>query len=245
MTQRSWRGAPRAFAGWLLGRRGPPVGLVRLGTLGRVEPVSRRFGYDRGQPVDRYYIERFLAREAALVRGRVVEVGDDAYTRRFGGGHVERSDVLHVSAANPRATIVADLASADHVPSDTFDCAIVTQTLHLVYDVAAAVRTIHRILRPGGVCLATVPGISQVDAGEWQDTWFWTMTPAAVRRLFGDAFVGGAVLAEGHGNVAASCAFLHGLASSELSRRQLDHHDPSFPLVTTVRAVKAGGASAA
>ncbi|HEY0972511.1 MAG TPA: methyltransferase domain-containing protein [Gemmatimonadales bacterium] len=228
-----------------MGRRSPPVGWIRFGNLRRLDPVSRRFGYDRGQPVDRHYIEGFLARHAADVRGRVVEVGDDAYTRRFGGERVERADILHVSPANPRATIVADLASADHVPSDTFDCVIVTQTLHLIYDVAAAVRTIHRVLRPGGVCLATVPGISQVDEGEWQDSWYWSMTPVAVRRLFGEAFPGGDVAVEGHGNVLASCAFLQGLGSSELSRRELEHHDPSFPLVVAARAVKAPAADPA
>ena len=228
----------RALMDWLRGRRPPPPGAVRFGSLRRLTPISRAFGYDRGQPVDRYYIERFLAAHAADVRGGVVEVGDDAYTRRFGGDRVARSDILHVDHENPRATIVADLASAEHIPSNSFDCVIVTQTLHLIFDVAAAVRTIHRILRPGGVCLATVPGISQVDSGAWQDYWYWSLTPAAARRLFGDAFGSGAVAVEAHGNVLSSAAFLYGLASSELSRHELDHDDPSYPLVVTIRAVK-------
>lgn len=228
----------RSLVGWLTGRRRPPVGWGRYGALRRLHPVSTVFGYDRGQPVDRYYIEQFLARQAGDIRGRVVEVGDDSYTRRFGGDRVTRRDVLHVSADNPQATIVADLAHADHVPSDAFDCVIVTQTLHLIYDLDAAVQTLHRILRPGGVCLATVPGISQVDKGEWQDTWYWSLTPAAARRLFDDAFPGGSVVVEGHGNVLTSCAFLQGLASAELSAAELDYHDPSFPLVATVCAVK-------
>ena len=50
-----------------------------------LEPVSRSFGFDRGTPVDRRYIEQFLARHAAAIRGDVLEVGDDGYTRRFGG----------------------------------------------------------------------------------------------------------------------------------------------------------------
>ena len=232
----------RALTDWLLGRRPPPPGAVRFGSLRRLAPISRAFGYDRGQPVDRYYIERFLAAHAADVRGSVVEVGDDAYTRRFGGDRVARGDILHVDHENPRATIVADLASAEHIASNSFDCVVVTQTLHLIFDVAAAVRTIHRILRPGGVCLATVPGISQVDSGAWQDYWYWSLTPAAARRLFGDAFGSGALAVEAHGNVLSSAAFLYGLASSELSRDELDHDDPSYPLVVTIRAVKGSGA---
>ena len=65
----------------------------------------------------------------------------------------------------PEATIVADLADAAHIPADAFDCIILTQTLHLIFDVRAAVATVRRILAPGGVVLATVPGISQVDRG--------------------------------------------------------------------------------
>jgi SAM-dependent methyltransferase len=234
--------SPRALLGWLLGRRPPPVGAVRFGSLRRLTPISRVFGYDRGQPIDRHYIESFLAAHARDVRGAVVEVGDDEYTRRFGAGSVTRSDILHVSADNPRATIVADLACAEHIASNSFDCVIVTQTLHLIFDVAAAVRTVHRILRPGGVCLATVPGISQVDSGAWQDYWYWSLTPAAARRLFTEAFTGGDVAVEAHGNVLASTAFLYGLAASELSRAELDANDPSYPLLVTIRAVKANGA---
>ena len=142
-----------------------PLGGARFGNLRRVVPISRYFGFDRGQPVDRHYVERFLARHAADVRGRVLEVGDDSYTRQFGGDRVTVRDVLHVNEHNPQATIVDDLASGERIPSDAFDCVILTQTLHLVYDIQAAVRTLHRILKPGGVLLLTVPGISQLDSG--------------------------------------------------------------------------------
>ncbi len=215
------------------------TGGLDFGELHRVTPVSRHFGFDRGQPVDRYYIERFLAHRAGDIRGRVLEVGDDTYTRRFGGNQVSIRDVLHVKEGNPQATIVADLARADQVPSDAFDCLILTQTLHLLYDMPAAVRTIHRILKPGGVCLATVPGISQLEVGEWRDTWYWSLTERSARRLFEERFGAGAVEVASHGNVLAACAFLQGLASEELRPGELDHHDPSYPLLITIRAVKA------
>jgi len=154
----------------------PDVGTVRFGDLRRLNPISRVFGFDRGTPIDRYYIEKFLARYAADIRGRVLEVGDDSYTREFGGGRVTQSDVLHVSENNPHATIVADLADAAHVPSNSFDCIVLTQTLHLIYDVRAAVSTLHRILRPGGVLLATIPGITQIDRYDWAESWYWAFT---------------------------------------------------------------------
>jgi hypothetical protein len=67
---------------------------IRFGMLRTVFPTSRVFGIDRGLPINRYYIEKFLARHAADIRGRVLEVADNAYTRKFGGDRVVTSDVL-------------------------------------------------------------------------------------------------------------------------------------------------------
>jgi SAM-dependent methyltransferase len=240
------RALPTALVQWLRarvpGRSCPPVGRVRFGELRRITPISRRFGFDRGQPIDRYYIENFLARHAHDVRGRVLEIGDNTYTSRFGGNHVRTSDVLHVAEGNPSATIVADLAQGDSLPSNVFDCIIFTQTLHLIYDVRAAMLTLHRILRPGGVWLASFPGISQVDAGSWGTSWYWGLTIQSTRRLLKETFPSQDVTAESHGNVLAACAFLYGLAAEDLRREELDHHDPCYPVVITVRAVKSAAA---
>ena len=223
---------------WRIRRLAHPRGGVRFGNLRRLTPVSRHFGLDRGTPVDRYFIERFLARHAEDVHGRVLEVGDDSYTRRFGGHRVAARDVLHIHAGHPGATIVDDLASAVSIPSDAFDCIILTQTLQLIFDVHAAVGTLYRILKPGGVLLATVPGISQLDGGEWQDTWFWSFTPAAVRRLFTERFPAAELDITSHGNVLAACAFLQGLAREELSPGELDWNDALYPVIVTLRARK-------
>ena len=216
----------------------PPVGAVRFGDLRRLTPISRVFGFDRGTPVDRYYIEDFLARNGDCIRGRALEVGDDTYTRSFGGDRVTQQDVLHVSEDNPRATIIADLASADHVPSDAFDCIILTQTLNLIYDVRAALATLHRILKPGGVLLATFPGITQVDHSDWGGSWYWAFTALSAQRLFGEVFAPANLKVETHGNVLAATAFLHGVALEELRADELDYNDPDYQVIITVRATK-------
>ncbi len=231
----------RPLAGRLLraaGRRARSRVPVRLGSLRRTAPVSRHFGYDRGLPVDRYYVERFLEQHASVVAGHVLEIGDSAYTRRFGGRRVTKIDVLNIDAGHPETTIVGDLASADHVPSDSFDCLVITQTLHLIYDLHAAVQTLHRILRPGGVVLATFPGITPLSTDRWAETWYWSLTPLSARRLFDEAFRSENVDVTAHGNVLTSIAFLQGLAAGELPPDQLDTHDPQFPMLVTVRAVK-------
>jgi hypothetical protein len=210
---------------------------VRFGTLRRTSPVSRHFGYERGTPVDRHYIEGFLERHRAAVRGAVVEIGDDAYTRRFGGERVTSSHVLDIDETNASATIIDDLASPHSLPRNAFDCFICTQTLHLVYDLAAAVESIRASLALGGVALVTVPGISQIDRPDTAH-WYWAVTRHGAARLFGDAFGADRVQVEAHGNVLAATAFLQGLAAEELRDAELAFRDPCFDLLVTVRATR-------
>src|SRR3954469_9296795 len=139
-----------------------PTTTPDLGDLRRLTPIDSGFGLGRGKPVDRHYIEDFLPRHAGDIRGRVLEVGENAYTVEYGGRRVTQSDILHADDSNPRATLIDDLADGGALPGEAFDCFICTQTLTYIYDVQQAVRTIRRILKPGGVLLATVPGISQM-----------------------------------------------------------------------------------
>jgi SAM-dependent methyltransferase len=216
----------------------PGVGRVGFGDLRRVTPISANWGYDRGRPIDRYYIETFLAGHAGDIRGRTLEIADDTYTRRFGEGRVTRSDVLHAREAGPGVTIVADLTAADAIAGNTFDCIIFTQTLQLIYDVRAAIRTLHRVLRPAGVALATMPGITRVVHDEWGDDQWWAFTARSAKRLFAEAFGEANVDAGAHGNLLAATAFLQGLAVEELSPAELDYHDRRYEVIVTVRAVK-------
>jgi SAM-dependent methyltransferase len=216
----------------------PPPGRIDFGDLRRTRPIGRDFGHSRGLPIDRYYIEAFLARHAGDVRGRVLEIGSDTYTRRFGGALVARRDVLDVVAANPAATIVADLAQADEVPSDAFDALIITQTLQYVFDIRAAIANLHRILRPGGTLLATVPGITPIYDAELAETWYWSFTHASAKRLFEAQFPSTHLEVETFGNVLSATCFLQGLAVEDLSEEELDRQDPAIQLLITVRAVK-------
>ena len=212
---------------------------IDLGDLRQMEPVSRSFGVERGLPIDRYYIETFLDGNQRDIHGRVLEVGDPAYTHRFGSDRVSRSDVLHVDDDNANATVVGDLTSAEHIESDSFDCIICTQTLMFIYDVRLAVRTLHRILKPGGVVLATIAGISQIcrwDADQWGD--YWRMTSMAVNRLFGDEFGRENVQVRPFGNALAAVGFLQGMAADDFSRDELDYFDRDYELIAAVRAEK-------
>jgi Methyltransferase domain len=209
-------------------------------TLGltRLEPVSRAFGYDRGRPIDRWYIERFLAAHAEDVRGRVLEVAESTYTELYGGDRVTRSDIL-IKTPHPDATVVGDLTTGEGIPSEAFDCFICTQTLTYTYDIFAAVRRTRELLAPGGVLLATVPGITQYspeDRRQWGEWWRFTLDSAS--RLFEEAYGARNVKVEAHGNVLVAASFLYGFASEELTTAELSHRDDQFDFLMTVRAVK-------
>jgi SAM-dependent methyltransferase len=220
--------------------RNPAVGRVNFGDLRGTRPVSRAFGTDRGAPIDRYYIEGFLAEHATDVHGRVMEIGEDVYTRRFGGSRVQQSDVWHVDSGNPRATIVGDLSEPPPLEAERFDCLIVTQTLQYVADPVAAVRTLHRILAPGGVLLMTVPCITPVATrSQWGPRWYWGYTAAGLHRLLAGPFGAERTSVRSHGNVLVAIAFLEGVAVEELTRDELDLPDPDYPVIVTARACKA------
>jgi SAM-dependent methyltransferase len=207
-----------------------------LAAITRTKPVSDDWGFDRGTPVDRYYIERFLSQHRRDIRGRVLEIKDSTYTHRYGTA-VERCEVMDIDPANRNVTVLADLSAADHVAANLFDCFVLTQTLQSIYDTRSAIAHAHRILRPGGVLLVTVPSVSRIAAERFVVD-YWRFTAASCARLFGEYFGGEHVAVTSHGNVRVCIAFLLGLAYDELSPTELDLRDDNFPLLVTVRAVK-------
>ena len=211
--------------------------MIHFGDFNRTKPFSKKFGYDRGGPVDRYYIEGFLERESECIRGLVMEIKDRGYTMQFGGSKVDKSEVLDIDQGNSSATIVADLSHAPILPDNTYDCLIVTQTLQFISDFKDALRTCHRILKPGGTLLLTVPGITPIDK-LLGDTWFWSFTNTAMKRIMEEAFPDGRVEVTSYGNVLAAAAFLYGLGRTELTTGQLDSRDPNMQVIITVKAIK-------
>jgi SAM-dependent methyltransferase len=190
---------------------------LRFGSFRSLQPITHSFGFEGGTCIDRYYIEGFLSQHAEDIRGHVLEIGDDAYTKHLGVDKVTRSDVLNFTADNPKATIIADLTNADHLPSDTFDCIICIQTLQYIYEVKAAVLTMHRLLKTGGVLLATFPSIAHIsryDLEHWGE--YWRFTSMAAKRLFGEAFSPASIEVFPYGNVLTAMAFLHGVPAEKV-----------------------------
>ena len=212
---------------------------VKWHSLRKTKPVSTVFGLDRGTPVDRYYIEKFLSSNRQLIRGSVLEIAENVYTSKFGGSQVTRSEILHFTDDNPSATIVGDLTDPATLPGDRIDCFICTQTFNFIYDFKKAIEGAHHLLKNDGVLLATLGGISQIsryDMDRWGD--YWRFTVLSALRAFEEVFGKGNVQTASYGNVLSSISFLEGISVEELTAAELDHEDPDYQMLITVIARK-------
>ena len=232
-VRRRLRPLRRAYVDWR--SRRPPD----LGDLRRVTPIDPNWGFERGTPIDRVYVESFVGGHAADIRGRVLEIAAPDYTTRFGRG-VEKVDILMATEGNPQATIVGDLTDAPQIPDDSFDCAIVTQTLQFVYDVRAALATLHRILAPGGVLLATVPGLTKIsppEDEEWGEWWHYTSRSALQARR-GGVRRGRRSRCARTGTCSRRRVSSTGWPPSDLRPDELEAHDRLYEVIVGIRAVK-------
>jgi SAM-dependent methyltransferase len=209
---------------------------MSVGRAASARPLDRDFGYGRGKPVDRYFIDAFLSAHSADVKGRVLEIKDDAYSRRFGGDRITQQDVLDVDAGNANATIVADLTQSGALPTATFDCILLTQTLQYIPDLQAALLNLRASLRAGGVLLITAPGISPIPPEADGRPWRWSLSETALQSLLLAHFEEKTVEVSSFGNLYTATAFLHGAAVEDISERKLGPNDPWYPVIVAARA---------
>ena len=203
-----------------------------------IPPLSYVWGRDRGLPVHRYYVNKFLTEFRSDIQGHCLEFNDPHYVTRFGGSAVSRLDVLHVDESNPKATLVADLTRANDLPSDQFDCIVCTHVLHVIFDVRTAVSEMHRILKPGGILLVAVPHISMCGP---QFHEIWRFTPEGLALVLAESFGSESVTINPYGNSLTAAGDLRGVIADEFTNAELDTHDSRFAVEVCGRAVKHSG----
>jgi SAM-dependent methyltransferase len=204
-------------------------------------PLSTVYGFDRGKPADRRWIESFLAGHAQAISGRCLEVQSDEYARHFGGDRVSNVEVLDIDAGNPGATIVGDLQDLDTVPDATFDCVIVTQTLQYLREPRRAVSELHRVLAASGTALVTVPCLGRVEPADGAD--YWRFMPEGAKALFAD--LEWRVSIEHFGNALLGVAMWTGMAVEDLPDRVWKTDDPAWPCIVGIAATKSAAAEPA
>ena len=249
LRSRMRESAARIYRGlrsnWLALRRLPLVRHVRAMQLRRLHPLAG--GRQRGEPVIRHYWESFLRQHRSDLRGRCLEIGTTQTLRRHGGPAMTRADSLDVTPRDG-VTVVADLSRADGVPSDTYDCFVVPFTMHLIYDVEAALYHAVRVLKPGGVLLVNFPCVdyyfpSGLDMGTGRPLFvFWWFTPIQVENLLRRlGLTREHFEIAAYGNLFARVAYQMNMPVEELTRVERDHHDEGHPLLICARIVKPAG----
>jgi SAM-dependent methyltransferase len=201
------------------------VSSIDFGSLRKLKPVNAPSKADRGLPVERYYVEHFLKDFAKDIRGNVLEVFEDIYCKKFG--------------KDPKTTVMTDLARSFEIPSDTYDCAILIQSLQHLYDVRAGVRAVYRVLKPGGVALFTAHNIGPQTRQDLKNGGeYWHFTSLSMSRLLEEYFPPEMVKVRRYGNVLSATACLQGIPASDLTAKELDYNDPDYEVIVAARAVK-------
>lgn len=198
-------------------------------------PMEREFGTTIGTAVDRYYIEQFLEFHEKDVQGVVMEVGIDEYTHKFGKESVKNSIVTHVNGLNNMRLI--NLESGEGVKANEIDCYICTQVLQYIFDLEGAFLNIHKMLKPGGCALITVPGIKSLcspDDDKWGE--YWSFTEKSLARLCSKVTDDYQVYT--FGNVKSVIAYLYGIPVEMMDKKELEVNDKKYPFLIAAKMRK-------
>ena len=204
--------------------------LPRWGNMRRTTPFSSTYGFERGTPVDRHYLHAFLHAHRDLITGDVLEVQSTTYTTMF-GANLRRTDTFDIIPLfSP--TYLCDLAHADAVlPSAAYDCLLLPNTVQHLRELDLCLRNAFRVVRPGGVILATAAGLMPL-THDMPD--YWRLPPAGWREKLPALWPASDIVVTGHGNCLVATAAQMGLAAEELSPAELDTDDSRFPVLTTI-----------
>lgn len=198
-----------------------------------LKPISNIFGIDRGLPIDRYYIEKFLAENSCYIKGTVLEIADREYTLKYGIG-VEESLCMHVSDPGENDCFIANLETGEGIIEDKVDCFILTQTLPFIFDVRTAAENVVKLLKSGGTALVTVSGITQISRYD-MDRWghYWSFTTASLKKLFESCKEVDYLEVKAYGNVKTAASGLYGLAVEDMEREDFTYQDNDYQQIIT------------
>lgn len=200
-------------------------------------PASRIFGIDRGTPIDRIYIEKFLKENAYLIKGNIIEVGDTKYSRRFSTVGSE----INLIAGNENKKGIISWPNASFTDYETIkdipkaDCIIATQVLNFIYDFDLALKNISLLLNENGTLIATLGCLSPIsvyDQERWGD--YWRFTYQSTEKLFGKYFRN--INIKSYGNSSTASGFIYGFAAEELKKELLEFDDPCYPIILAIKA---------
>jgi SAM-dependent methyltransferase len=208
--------------------------------LRKTKPISNDYGWSRGKPIDRFYIEKFLDTNKKLIKGACGEISEARYFKKYNNNLVTSFKIFDIDASNKLAEIHGNLEDINKIPEKVFDCFICTQVLNFIYDFSTSVESLHKMLKPEGVLLLTVAGpsshISEYDMLRWGD--YWRFTEQSILKVCEKTFGENNVEVKSYGNVLTATSMLQGISSEELTNDEINYYDPIYPILITVVAKK-------
>ncbi|MBP3768913.1 MAG: hypothetical protein J6I48_02220 [Lachnospira sp.] len=195
-------------------------------------PVSEQFATERGTPIDRYYIDMFLEKNSQYIKGDVLEIEDNAYTKKYGGNHYNSSIVMDLNSKNENIDFNANIETGEGIKGAIADCFICTQTLMYIYDLKSAAHNIIEMLKSKGVALITCSGLSQ-NSRRCMESYgaYWGFNEASLKKIF-DNTDGAKVIESGtFGNVKTVSAHINGLCIEDIDESDFKENDVCYPLI--------------
>lgn len=210
----------------------PAVGEIDWGQLRRLTPICPDFGISRGTPIDRHYLNQFIAEIRDLVQGDTVEIGgNDGNKDVYGFTRTSGYRGLDITEA-PGVSLVGDAADPGIIPANSLDSVIAFNVLEHTARPWQVVDNMRHWLRKGGRAYCMVPSAQRLH-GAPED--YWRPLPAALREMFG-AWSEQTVYQ--YGNPLSVVASLMGVAAEELDAPELSTYHPGYPVASCVVARK-------
>lgn len=224
-------------------RSWPLIRHLRATRLRRLKPFGD--GRHGELSVIRYYWADFLEQHRADFHGRALEIGETTTIRYYGGNALTQADALDLSAHSPDVRVIADLARADAISGEQYDCFLVQFTNNVIFDIASALYHALRLLKPGGVLLTNFWCTdfyfhNGLDMGTGAPLYMhWFFTPIQVQNMLrGLGLTSGDFHLQVYGNLLSKTAFLMNLPVRELAPHERDRYDPGQPLLICARLVR-------
>lgn len=204
------------------------------------EYISNDFGWTRGTPIDRFYLQQFFKDNRSFIKGYCLEFGENIYTKAYGSNVIQAGVFTSdLDEKRKEGVIAGDISKSETLPSDKYDCIICTNVLNFIYDIHASVNGLHMMLKPGGNCLVSIAGysshVSRYDMNRWGD--YWRLSDKTAIRMFEAA---GFIIDEvkTYGNAYAAVAQMHGYCAEDVNIDRLTASHPDHQMLITMRIKK-------
>jgi SAM-dependent methyltransferase len=209
----------------------PDVGAVNWGDLRRPQPLCQFFGFMRGTPIDRYYLDQFIKSIQKEVSGITLEIGGEKTNQELYGFKLT-TEYRVLDLPGWSDDIVGDATNPEAVSDNSFDSIIIFNVLEHCENPQAVVDNIYKWLKPGGRAFAMVPCTQRIHPTPRD---YWRPMPDGLQVLF-KAFHEKKVTT--YGNITTVIASFHGIAVEELTTAEMDFTHPDYPVVACIVAQK-------